>query len=261
MDKYTLTFLSLLSFLFFIRCSSPQEKNGGANPDESESSGESEPQQQYGKTNYAVVWEWATTDAALVKNNIVQISNELTDLWKRDIIENAYFDSEPQTDQLANLANIAFFLKAKDQTAARSVLDGLTVVTKDIASYQLHPVGQLWLDRKTAIINEKGITKSYAAVWTTKKSPFQGEEADQLLKNQSDAILALWNDGIIENVYFDIEGTYSPNEVTDFVFFVNANSLAEAKSICESLPFYKEEVASYEVHQAGVFWRGKFSNN
>ncbi|MEM9833129.1 MAG: hypothetical protein AAF944_21020 [Bacteroidota bacterium] len=261
MDKYTLTYLLLLSSLLFIGCSSPQEKNEGANPDESESSLEPVTQQKYGRANYAVVWKWATTDAALIKDNIVPISNELTDLWKQDIIENAYFDAEPKTNQLANLANIAFFLKAKDQAAARSVLDGLTVVTKNIATYQLYPVGQLWLDRKTETINEKGITKSYATVWTTTKSPFQEEGADQLLKKQSDVILSLWNDGIIENVYFDIEGTYSPNEVTDFVFFVNANSLAEAESICESLPFFQEDIASYQIHPAGVFWMGQYDNN
>ena len=261
MDKYTLTYLLLLTSLLFIGCSSPQKRNGITNSNDSQSSLESETQQQYGKANYAVVWEWTTTDATMVKDNILPISNELTDLWKQDIIENAYFDAEPKTNQLANLANIAFFLKAKDQAAARSVLDSLTVVTKNIATYQLHPVGQLWLDRKTETINEKGITNSYATVWTTTKSPFQVEGADQLLKKQSDAILALWNDGIIENVYFDIEGTYSPNEVTDFIFFVNANSLAEATSICESLPFFQEEVASYQIHPAGVFWMGQYDNN
>ena len=264
MKKSILTFLSILTLLFFIGCTNAsQEKSTALNSDSTnpKSSVESDSQKKYNRSNYAVIWKWATNDSNLVDNNLVQISTELTDLWKKDIIENAYFDNESKIDKLTNFANIAFFLKAKNDAEAKTILDGLTVVTKDIATYKLHPVGQLWLERKTDVIHKKGISTSYATVWTTLKSPLQGGDADKLLKKQSDTIIELWNEGVIENVYFDIEGSYSANDVTDFVFFVNANSETEAKNICESLPFFKENIASYQVHQAGIFWMGKYQNN
>jgi len=38
----------------------------------------------------------------------------------------------------------------------------------------------------------------------------------------------------------DIEGTANLNSTTDFVFFINADSKAEAKKICDNLPFAKK---------------------
>ncbi len=218
-------------------------------------------QSKIGRTNYAVVWKWATDDTKLVEDNIVNISHELTKLWKEDLVENTYFDTDTKIDKLDYFGNVTFFLKAQNEAEAKSILDQLTVVTKRIATYTLHPVGLLWLDRKTELINKKGMTKSFVSVWTTTKSPLHGNNADDVLKSQSDAILALWNKGTIENVYFDIEGTYEPNKKTDFVFFVNVNSEEEAKSICESLPFFQHKMATYELHQVGVFWMGKYEEN
>ena len=219
-----------------------------------------EDQSKIGRTNYAVLWKWATDDVELVSSNSVQISEELSNLWKEDIIENAYYDPQSKVDKLAYFPNIAFFLKTKDEAAAKAILDDLTVVTKGIATYQLHPVGQLWLNRNTDVVKKNGPKKSFATVWTTTKSPLEGQNADVLLQKQNDAILQLWNDGIIENVYFDIEGTYTSNDKTDFVFFINANTEAEAIKICESLPFFQEKMTTYKIHPAGVFWMGKYEN-
>lgn len=60
----------------------------------------------------------------------------------------------------------------------------------------------------------------------------------------------------IENVYFDIEGTQKSNEITDFVFFINANTIEEAKNICSQMPFVKENISSFKLYSVGVFWLG-----
>ncbi len=261
MAKYT--YLFLLSLFFLFSCNNFQERKPSSKPDSSKNnqSEAATSDDKIGRTNYAVVWKWAIDDSELVANNTPKISQELTDLWKADIVENAYFDSEAKVDKFDYFPNITFFLKAQNEVEAIALLNKLTVVTKGIATYRLFPVGQLWLDRKTEIINQKGITKSFVSVWTTIKSPLHGEGADDLLKRQNDTVLKLWNEGSIENVYFDIEGTYEPNKKTDFVFFVNVNSETEAKSICESLPFYQQKLATYELYQVGVFWMGKYEEN
>lgn len=214
-------------------------------------------QSQVGRANYAVIWTWTTDDSDLVSKHLPNISTELTNLWKKDIIENTYFDIDSPTDKLADFANITFFLKAHSITEAQSILDQLIVVKENIASYQLHPVGLLWLDRETEVIREKGITKSFATVWTTTT---KSEISDELRLAQNDKVLELWKAGTIENVYFDIEGTQKENTKTDFVFFVNANTEEEANAICHALPFYSNNIATYEIYQSGVFWMGKYEH-
>ena len=252
-------FLFAISFLIF-SCGDQPQNEESVNTSKQESSTQDD-HSKIGRNTYAVTWKWTTTDSKFVQDNIPAISKELTNLWNEDVVENAYFNTESPVDKLDYFANIAFFLKAHTEKEARSILDQLTVVKKQIASYELHPVGQLWLDRKTDVINQRGITNSFVTVWTTVKSPLEGKNADVLLKKQNDEMLDLWKKGIVENVYFDIEGTYKDNEKTDFVFFVNTNTKEEAEHICNNLPFFKENIASYEVYQAGVFWMGKSNNH
>ncbi len=208
-----------------------------------------------GRTNYAVVWKWTTTDEQLVSDNLVKISEELSNLWKDDVVENVYYNSDAKVDKLSYFPNISFFIKAQDEQKARVTLNKLTIVKKGIATFTLYPVGNLWLDRKFKTIHEKGMTKSYVSIWTR-----TGKPSDEMTKAQSDKVLALWNDGSIENVYFDIEGTQKANDKTDFVFYVNANTEEEAKAVCNSLPFSKENIATYKLHEVGVFWMGKYEN-
>jgi len=204
------------------------------------------------KRNYAVVWRWTTEDIEYAAKNAPAYSRELTKLWEDNIIENAYFDSEAPVDKLGNLPNITFFLRAASKTEAEEILNELTIVKLGVASYQLYPVGSLWLDRKTDVINEKGASKSFVTVWTTDKDP-----SNELVQKQHEAILALWNKGDIENVYFDTDTQNPDNEYSDFVFFVNAESREEAEAICTSLPFHQEDIAHYSMYQVGVFWMGR----
>ena len=210
---------------------------------------------EIGWSSYAVIWKWTTADEKLVSDNTVKISEELTFLWKKGIVENVYFDGEAKEDKLSNFPNISFFMKANSKQEAEKALDKLTIVKKGIASYSVHPVGTLWLNRKYDAVKDKGFTKSYVAVWETKSKP-----SDELTAKQHDTVLALWEEGKIENAYFDIEGTQVKNEDADFVFFANANSEEEAKKLCESLPFYAEGIATYEIFPAGTFWLGQYSD-
>ncbi len=260
MNKSNCTLLSFLVVIFFIGCQS-QSQDDNTDSTAAPNTEKTDSGADIGRVNYAVVWKWATTDVALVRENTVQISEELTQLWEADRIENVYYDPVATVDKLANFPNVAFFLKAKDEKEARSVLDQLTVTTKGIASYKLHPVGQLWLDRKSVDTKKADLTQSFATVWTTLKSPLQVEKADELLKLQTETLIEHWNQGRVENVYFDIEGTYQANDKTDFVFFVNASSEAEARKICDSLPFFQAEIASYQLFQAGIFWMGQHQND
>lgn len=213
-----------------------------------------ETQSEIGRSNFAVTWKWTTENVQFVVDNSPVVSEELIKLWNQDIVENAYFDADSPTDKLAHLPNITFFIKAFSETEARSILDDLTIVQKGIAAYQLHPVGLLWLNRNNKAINQNGITNSFVAIWETKRSL---KTSDPLLKAQNDKALALWNAGKIENVYFDNAGTNRTNDITDFVFFVNANTRAEAEAICNSLPFFEEKVADYKMYQVGTFWMGR----
>ena len=214
--------------------------------------------QELARNNFAVVWNWTTTDKQLVSDNAPAISKELTKLWKDKIVENAYFDSDAEFEKFEGFPNISFFLKTSSISDAENILNKLTVVKKGIAKYTIYPVGTKWLGRNDEVIKKKGmVTKSYVAVWNTVTKHDNSNAKDLIRKNakdQSDAILKLWNEGIVENVYFDIEGTASLNSTTDFVFFINADSEADAKKICDNLPFAKKHLASYKISPVGVYW-------
>ena len=121
-------------------------------------------------------------------------------------------------------------------------------------------MGNKWLGRKAEVISKKGLTQSFVTVWNTITEHDQAGAKQLIRENsqaQADAIMALWKSGDIENVYFDIEGTQQLNDVTDFVFFVNAKSEAEAKAVCDKLPFAQKNISTYKLYPAGVFWLGE----
>lgn len=219
---------------------------------------------EFGKTNYAVVWNWTTTDEKLVSDNSVQISTELRNLWKKGVIENAYYDSEAKADKLGHFPNISFFLRAQSEQEAETILDDLSIVKKGISKYKIHPVGTKWLGRNEEAIKKNGLTKSWVAVWATSvdhNSKLSKNEVKENAKEQSDAVISLWNHGLVENVYFDIMGIEQKNDITDFVLFVNAKTETEARDIMNSLPFYKKNIAQYQLFSTGVFWMGSSEEN
>ncbi|SHG74904.1 hypothetical protein [Flagellimonas flava] len=208
-----------------------------------------------GRQNYAIAWKWATDNKELVEENLVVIADEVNQLWKKDIVVDAYYDSNATIDKFEYFPNVFFFLKAHSEKEATAILNKLTLVKKAIASYKIYPVGLKWMGRDHDEILEKGITNSYAAVWTSHNWE---NTTDSLTKSQADAILEHWNKGSIENIYFDIEGTQKANDKTDFVFFINTNTEKEARELCEALPFAKNDIASFELFSVGVFWLGNY---
>lgn len=216
---------------------------------------------KFGRKNFAVIWKWATSDKELFEKNMLIVSKEMTDLWEDGIIVDSYFNTDEKLGEIGVFPNISCFVKAKSTQDVEKILNKLTLVKLGLAEYTIYPVGTKWLDRKTSKILERGVTKSYVAVWNT-ETKHDSATAEKLIKEnakqQADAVLALWDEGIIENVYFDIEGTVKSNEKTDFVFFVNVNSEAEAKEICDKLPFVKKHLASYKLVPVGLFWLGEY---
>lgn len=248
MQKTILLFL--ISFVV-LSCGNQTQKEGSTQTSKQKTTA-SDDQSKTGRSIYAVIW--TTPNAQNISEYAETISTEFTELWKQDIIENAYFDKESGDMELDQYPNIAFFLKAKSKKEAISILNGLTLVKEGIASYKIFPVGTLWLGRNTDAVNKKGTSNVFVAVWTTQSL----KPENKLVKAQSDDILALWNDGTIENVYFDIEGVMESNEKTDFVLYVNANSIGDAESICKELPYFKEGIATYNIYPVGVFWYGTY---
>jgi len=251
-----LIFLSIVALLFACNNQSKNEKTS----DETNQQNTSEfDESKIGRKNFAIVWKWKTKDKQLIEDNIGDVGMEMNKLWEDDIIENLYFNKETGKEN-EYFPNISSFLKAHTLDDAQKILNDLILVKKGMAEYSIYPVGAKWLGRKLEAIIEREAKKSYVAVWSTEKELHQTEDAE-IIEIQSAAMIKLWNEGVVENVYFDVEGTLNANDVTDFVFFINCNSENEAKEICDNLPFAKEKIASYKLASVGVFWLAQHKDN
>lgn len=208
-------------------------------------------EKSYGIQNYAVVWYWKTEDKKLVEDNALAVTNELQDLFNKGIVENIYFDAKPKINKLEYFPNITFFLKANNLDEAKKTLDAFVVVKKNIATYAIHPVGLKWLGRNDKA--QKLGLKSFVTVWKTKSDKDLIEKTAQ---EQTDAMVALWDKGSVENIYADFGEGNNQNEKRDFVIFVNAENEEEAKAICDGLPFSKNGLSSYIIQSVGHFWMG-----
>ncbi len=236
-----------------ISCSN--QTNEKANNELKEQNAEEMNNSNFGMKNFAVVGKWGSSNSQMMSDNKTVINEELVDLWKNNKIENVYLNNEVE-ERLGDYPNISFIVKAKSKKEAKIILDDLTIVKEGIASYNIFPVGTKWMGRNSEIKNPIEIEITYVAVWTNNTDI---EPTTDDIKVQSDAILKLWNEGTIENVYFDIQGTQNENTLTDFVFFVNVNSEDEALEICDKLPFAKKNLASYTIHYVGAFWLGEYN--
>lgn len=249
-------FLLVMTILIFILpgCDNQSAKNNKSEETKQSQSTETETQQIV-LNNFAVVWNWKFSNKQLLDEYLLIVSTEMEKLWKDDIIENVYFQSDANKAS-GYFPNISCFVKAQSIDEARAILNNLTLVKNSLADYNIYPVGTKWLGRETEVIKSKGLGKSFVAVWSELETISAANDGD-IIMAQADSIMSLWKKGIIENVYFDNEGTNSTNDVTDFVFFVNADTEKEAKEICDNLPFSIEGKASYKIKEVGVFWLGK----
>jgi len=94
---------------------------------------------------FAVVWDRTTADEDLRKNNLAAQADETLKLWKSGTIENVYMNTKAQLPDGTEAVSIMFFIKADTREDAAKILDEMTFVKKKIATYQLFPVGLLWL--------------------------------------------------------------------------------------------------------------------
>ncbi len=206
--------------------------------------------------------EWETDNVQLVKDNYNDFINEFVELWKKDVIENAYFDPDAKINKLDYFPNITVFFKAKSLDEVKSILDKLILTKKGIAKYNVYPVGTKWLGRDTERIDYKVMANSYVAIWTTLKDIDQVKDANPI-QEQADIMINLYKEGTAENVYWELSGEPDAerrrnNEIADFVFFVNAKSEGEAKNICNDLHLTKGGYVSYKLLPVGFFWLGKY---
>ncbi len=204
--------------------------------------------------NYAVVWDVLTDDHNYVMKYLPEQVEEFNQLFADGIIENAYLNNYEyvKLNNDAALASVMFFVKAESVIAAQAIVDKMSFVRNKVATYNVYPVGGKWLDRKPAADDDKKY--SFATVWfltadeaTVKKS----------VEKQSDMVIALWEEGIIENAYFAAENAFENRSLSPgMVFFVNTDTEEAAREICDGLVFSKEGVAKYKIFPVGTFWLG-----
>ena len=244
--------LIILLAVFMLGCSNQNQENKSTTDSNKATEADNS---KIGYQNFAVVWNWEFSDKQMLDDYLGAVSSEMEKLWKEGVIENVYFQSDANQAS-GYFPNISCFVKAKNLDEAKSILNDQILVKNGLADYKIYPVGMKWLGRETKAIESKGLGKSFVAVWSELETISAANDGD-IIMAQADSIMSLWKKGVIENVYFDNEGTNSTNNVTDFVFFVNADTEKEAKEICDNLPFSIEGKATYKIKEVGVFWLGK----
>lgn len=111
-----------------------------------------------------------------------------------------------------------------------------------------------WLVMSTA--SADSFPNNYAVVWKLNTT----EPAQQLMKEklaeQADALLKLWKDSIVENVYMDTdnEKAKKASEDSSFVFFIKAEDTESAANILNEMPFVKHDIARYDLFPVGILW-------
>lgn len=97
------------------------------------------------------------------------------------------------------------------------------------------------------------ITQNYAVVfnWAT-------QDENLVMENsmlQSDQLRKLWEDGVVENVYYDSEAkrdkfSYFPN----ITFTLKAADETGAKTVLDNLVVVKKGIATYTTYPVGTLW-------
>ena len=112
---------------------------------------------KFGRKNFAVVWKWKTKDKKIYQENNITITMEMEELWKKDVIVDAYFDNDTKIYKAGYFPNISCFIKATSEEEAKMILNKLTLVEKEMAEYTIYPVGMKWLGRATEAISKKDL--------------------------------------------------------------------------------------------------------
>ena len=210
---------------------------------------------QFVKTmSYAVVWDWSQNNTINKIHPIVQKQVPIIiDLWKKGIIENVYMDTKVRLNVNETYAKVFFIIKGKNIEQVKVILDGTPIAKSGIANYKLYPIGVKWLNRsKKAIQQSQKSNNTFAVVW----NPIEyNKKYEKYLHEQNILLTKLWNDGVIENAYLNIEGISNKDiNETALVYFINASTKKEATQILNDFPFIKEGVGTYSLYQVGQFW-------
>lgn len=202
--------------------------------------------------NYVVVWKILTEDYDYVMNYLPEQAEEFDVLFNNGTLENAYLNNYEyvKMNNDAALATVIFFVKAESVIDAQAIIDQMSFVRNNVATYNIYPVGGKWLGRNVSAIENP--TFSFASIWfnTADETTIKTH-----VKTQSDQVVELWNEGKIENAYFATENAFEKkNEIPGMIFFVNAETEEEAREICDGLVFTQEGISDYQLYPVGTFW-------
>lgn len=238
--------LSLISLLFLFGCI--QEQNEKDFLDKKDIP-------KYQNETFAVVWKTVSMRKEKLEEIIPAQTKQLQELWDKGIVENVYFKTDEEFGKDETWPNIMFFLKAKNKEAAKEQLEKMEFVINKLATYELHPVGLLWLTRNDKTLEKVQKSKrTFGVVWTSEASK---KPTDDDIRLQSESFQNLWNEGFIENAYFDVVGAGTGNrDRPTMVNFVNAKNEDEAHNILKDLHFIKNNTSTYMLFDVGVLWMG-----
>lgn len=95
--------------------------------------------------------------------------------------------------------------------------------------------------------------ETFAVVWEW--STGDREAVSSNMATQTTQLMDLWKQGVVENVYFNAEGTFADD--TPFptvVFFIKAENEDKAKKILNEMVFVKNGIKQYKLYPVGKLW-------
>lgn len=107
--------------------------------------------------------------------------------------------------------------------------------------------------------DEIDMRHTYAVMWTIDTNDTELFK-DTLVAQQTE-MLALWQNGTLENVYLDnkkSEDVINKGDVGKVMFFIKAKTEKEATNILNDLPLVKKKVAKYDLYPVGILWLKQF---
>ena len=104
---------------------------------------------------YAVVFDSISLESSMFKKHIQNQADVLVKLWKQGKVENVYLNHQSNKPMKNRKANIVFFINADSKDEANKTLKQLPFVEHNVLSYELHPVGILWLERYNGNIENR----------------------------------------------------------------------------------------------------------
>ena len=122
-------------------------------------------------------------------------------------------------------------------------------------TYILSMIAALIFSVSSANAADTDSRKTYAVVWTINTD--DGELFNSTIGLHATKVLELWRDGIVENVYLDVENTHNDirkGDTARVMFFIKAKTDVEAKSILDELPLVKNKAAVYSLSRVGALW-------